>query len=105
MGQKTCDKVQASPHAIVNANGLTYTLSLFLQLSLISDILGQTKIQMKMNIYPSVQVYKCTTQRLLKLNVCFFDNSTAHANLHRLHELTAVNTEFREITMDYSSTS
>ena len=69
MGQMKCDKVQASPNAIVNANDLTYTLSLFLQLSLILDILGKTKIQMKMNIYPSVQVYKCATQCLLKLNV------------------------------------
>ena len=69
MDQKKCDKVQASPNAIVNANGLTYTLSLFLQLSLILDILGKTKIQMKMNIYPSFQVYKCATQCLLKLNV------------------------------------
>ena len=69
MGQKKCDKVQTSPNAIVNANGLTYTLSLFLQLSLILDILGKTKIQMKMNIYPSFQVYKCATQCLLKLNV------------------------------------
>ena len=68
MGQKKCHKVQASPKAIVKPMAL-HTHSLFLQLSLVSDILGKTKIKMKMNIYPSVQVYQCATQCLLKLNV------------------------------------
>ena len=102
MGQKKCHKVRASPNAIVKPMAL-HTHSHFPQRSSFSNIHRKTKIQMKMNIYPSDKLCHCATQCLLKLNM-FFDKSIAYVKLHRAHVMLIVNTKLRDIlSIDYSS--